>query len=131
MVKPNVWSIGSNLKGSSRSSQQASCSFAGRTSCESHPRYLCSSSSTRKMTKKQAKNRCQRSQLVRASRVETNLSISGSDGAIPKLPYELDDGVEQGLWNWTERNCKIRYQKAGTTGPAVLLIHGKGGGIEW
>jgi pimeloyl-ACP methyl ester carboxylesterase len=57
---------------------------------------------------------------------------SGDNDAIPKLPYTLDEGVEQGLWYWAERNCKIRYQKAGgeKEGPAVLLIHGFGGNCD-
>ena len=49
---------------------------------------------------------------------------------LPKLPYELDDGVEQGLWFWREKQCNIRYQKAGSRGPAVILIHGFGGNCD-
>ena len=37
------------------------------------------------------------------------------------------------MWSWQERNCSVRYQKAGVSNadaPAVVLIHGFGGNCD-
>ncbi|KAK9814391.1 hypothetical protein WJX72_005098 [[Myrmecia] bisecta] len=41
---------------------------------------------------------------------------------------ELASGVTEGFWQW--RGYRIRYQRCGDSGPAVLLVHGFGGNCD-
>ncbi|KAG2483999.1 hypothetical protein HYH03_017166 [Edaphochlamys debaryana] len=41
---------------------------------------------------------------------------------------EIKPGVYEGYWMW--KGWKIRYQRSGSSGPAVLLVHGFGGNAD-
>lgn len=41
---------------------------------------------------------------------------------------EIRPGVREGYWQW--RDFKVRYQRSGTSGPPLLLVHGFGGNAD-
>lgn len=41
---------------------------------------------------------------------------------------EIRPGVYEGFWSW--KGYRIRYQRSGDSGPAVLLVHGFGGNAD-
>ena len=67
-----------------------------------------------------------------STRVRAQTTSSSSTSVLPVLPYDLDEGVEQGMWHWADRGVGIRYQKAGAgnSGPSIVLIHGFGGNAD-
>ncbi|GIL72233.1 hypothetical protein Vretimale_293 [Volvox reticuliferus] len=60
--------------------------------------------------------------------------IQTSRAVVPKAyssridETEVKPGVYEGFWTW--KGLKIRYQRSGDTGEAVLLVHGFGGNAD-
>ncbi|KAI8464386.1 MAG: Alpha/Beta hydrolase protein [Monoraphidium minutum] len=67
-----------------------------------------------------------RGAVSRTARVRVRCSANKS--LLEEIEVEVRPGVMQGFWEW--EGHRIRYQRSGEAGPAVLLVHGFGGNAD-